>query len=92
MMTVFALVRAPGVTAAETGGASLDDWTYETDADAGTVTLTKYIGTPTAVVIPAGFEIDGQTFATVLKCGTVFRANTNVKSVTIGGGVSFLNN
>ena len=92
MMTVFALVRAPGATAAETGGASLDDWTYETDADAGTVTLTKYIGTPTAVVIPACFEIDGQTFATVLKCGTVFRANTNVKSVTIGGGVSFLNN
>lgn len=80
------------VTSTAAGGEPIEDWNYTVDEDASTVTLTKYVGTATAVTVPDSFEIDGSTYGTVLACGTVFRANTSIKSVTLAGGVAFLNN
>lgn len=78
--------------AAQTGGSALDDWNYTVDEEAGTVTLTKYIGAADSVTVPAGFEVQGRNYDTVLASQTVFRANTGLKSVTIGEGVRFSNN
>ena len=80
------------VTAAQTGGSALTEWNYTVDEETGTVTLTKYIGSADSVTVPARFELQDRNYDTVLSSQTVFRANTGLRSVTIGEGVGFLNN
>ena len=88
---LLALVLIPAA-AAQTGGSALTEWEYTLDEEAGTVTLTKYIGDADSVTVPASFEAQGQTSGTVLASATVFRANTALKSVAIGDGVRFSGN
>ena len=76
---------------AQTGGEALEDWRYRLDENDGTIILTGYIGEAAAVSVPDSFEIDGQTRGTVLASGTVFRANTAIRSVTLSAGVRFMN-
>ena len=74
------------------GGMSLEDWNFELDEDAGDVVLTKYIGEAAVVEVPDSFEIDEQSYDTVLASETVFRANADISSVTLSYGVRFSNN
>ena len=80
------------IAAAQTGGASPEEWEYTVDEEAGTVTLTRYIGDADSVTVPASFSVQGQVYDTVLASTTVFRANTSLKAVGINAGVGFLNN
>ncbi len=80
------------VAAAETGGSTLAEWDHTVDEEACTVTLTKYIGEADSVTVPASFEVQDRIYGTVLASTTVFRANTDLRSVVIGEGVIFLNN
>ena len=80
------------VASAQTGGSAPEEWNYTLDEEAGTVTLTKYIGSADSVTVPASFDVEGREYGTVLASQTVFRANTGLKAVTIGAGVRFLNN
>ena len=79
------------VAAAQTGSLTLAEWDHTVDEEAGTVTLTKYIGDAGSVTVPAGFEVQGRNYAAVLASQTAFRANADLKSVTISQGVGFLN-
>ena len=72
-------------------GEVLTDWEYTVDDESGSVTLSKYIGEGSDVVVPAGFELGGRIYDTLAVSGTVFRGNTIVKSVTISEGVGFVN-
>ena len=74
----------------QTGGESIEDWNFDLDEEAGTVILTKYIGEAAVVTIPDSFVIGEKTYGTVLASQTVFRANTVITSVTLSGGVRFL--
>lgn len=79
--------------AAETpDDAALQDWSYTLDDEAGTIILTQYVGESAVVTVPGSFEVEGQTYNTVLDTATVFRANTVIRSVTLSAGVRFLNN
>ena len=73
----------------QTGGVSLDDWSYETDEEGGSVILTQYIGEAAEVTVPGSFTIQDQSYDTVLNSATVFRANSGIRSVALGAGVSF---
>ena len=65
------------------------DWNYVLD-DSGIITLTKYVGTATAVTVPGSFDIEGRRYATELYSPTVFRGNTTLQSVTLEAGVGFM--
>ena len=90
LAAVFVLLLIPSA-AAQTGGTAPEEWTYTLDADAGTITLTKYVGDAAAVTVPASFTIDGQIYDTVLASTTVFRANSALQSAVIQSGVRFAN-
>ena len=89
MMPLMAVSAAANDSPAA-GGASIGDWEYYIDSETGDAVLTKYIGTAAVVTVPDSFEIQGESYGTVLTSGTVFRGNTAVTSVTLGGGVRFL--
>lgn len=81
----FCLTLAlPAAAAGEKGGASLADWNYQLNKDEGVVLLKKYVGTDKTVTVPSSFRLGGRTYDTVLYSNTVFRANTNITSVTLG--------
>ena len=88
-MLVLLLIPA---AAAQTGGSALTEWNYTLDDEAGTLTLSKYVGSADSVTVPASFEVQGQEYGTVLASTTVFRANASLKSVTIPEGVAFSGN
>ena len=92
LLAAFVVLTLLPTAAAQTGGSSLTEWNYTVDEEAGTVTLTKYIGSADAVTVPASFEAQDRNYAAVLASQTVFRGNTALKSVKIGAGVRFLNN
>ena len=93
LLLCLAAVLLPVTAArAETeGGVALEDWEYTLDAEAGTVTLNKYVGTATDVTVPGTFEVGEQSYTTVVNSQTIFRANTAIKTVTLSSGVGFLN-
>ncbi len=91
LAALIALMLLP-VAAAEAGGSALAEWNYTVNEEAGTVILTKYIGSADSVTVPASFDVQGQIYDTVLASTTAFRANTVLKTITISEGVKFLNN
>ena len=91
LAALIALLSLP-TAAAQTGGLTLAEWDHTIDEEAGTVTLTKYIGDADSVTVPAGFAVQGQNYAAVLASQTAFRANVGLRSVVICAGVRFLNN
>ena len=92
LLTAFIALLLIPTAAAQTGGSALAEWDYTVDEEAGTVTLAKYIGGADTVTVPAGFDVQGQMYDTVLASTTVFRANTILKTVVLCEGVGFLNN
>lgn len=90
MVLIFLPVTAAAESpASQNGGTVIDDWEYTPDDDAGTVTLTRYIGDASVVTVPGSFMIDDRSYAAVLASQTVFRGNTSVTSVTLESGVGF---
>ena len=75
--------------AAGTGGTYLEDWNYDLDEEAHIVNLTKYIGEADVVEVPGSFEIQEESYDTVIAAETVFRGNTEIQSVTLSSAVSF---
>ena len=71
---------------------ALENFEYTLDAETGTVTLTKYIGTGAAVVVAPIYAVDGVTYTTVLDTATVFRDNTTITSAKLYDGVKFKDN
>ncbi|MEE1329391.1 MAG: BspA family leucine-rich repeat surface protein, partial [Oscillospiraceae bacterium] len=71
---------------------ALSSFEYTVDAQAGTVLLSKYIGTEKTVVVPPFYTVDGTVYKTVLDSTTVFYQNTNITDVKLYEGVSFANN
>ena len=92
LLLAVALLPAGLARAEAEGVAELADWEYTLDAEAGTVTLNKYVGTATAVTVPGAFTVEEQSYSTVVNSQTIFRGNTEINSVTLEAGVSFLNN
>ena len=90
LLMVFSALPAAYLPAAaeETGGLTLADWQYSVYEKTGTVRLTKYIGEADTVIVPAAFEAEGKTYASVL-CDGAFQYNQTLKSVTMCEGVSF---
>ncbi len=76
--------------AGETSGAP-EDFDYTLDEEKHCVVLSRYTGSSPAVTVPGAYEINGQSWRTVLDSETVFRGNTTLTSVTVGAGVGFLN-
>lgn len=91
IMTLSVFAAVP-ITASAAGEASLEDWEYTIDDETASVILTKYIGDSGAVTVPGSFQIADSVYDAVLNCATVFRANTDVTSITLSEGVGFLNN
>ena len=73
----------------QTGGVSIDDWSYLLDDEGGSVILNQYIGEASAVTVPGSFTIEDRSYDTVLNSATVFRDNTGIVSVTLSAGVGF---
>lgn len=71
---------------------SPEDFTFTVDEDNKTIILSEYKGSSDSVTVAAEYEIDGQSYTTVLDSMTVFIKNVSIKSVKICDGVTFLNN
>ena len=80
------------VDPAATEGTALDDFEYTLDADSETLTLTKYIGTDTAVTVADVYVVDEKAYHPILDAATLFRGNTTITSVTVGSGADYLDN
>ena len=81
-----------GVDPEAIAGTGLENFEYTLNQDSKTVTLTKYIGTETAVIIPDLFVVNDVIYRPVLDSATLFRGNTTITSVTIGAGAAYKDN
>ena len=90
IVAVMIMSLLPVISFAADGDTPYTDFTYTVSGS--TVTLTKYKGTATAVVVAGSYVINGVTCTTYLDSKTVFTGNTKIKSVTLKSGVKFKDN
>lgn len=68
-----------------------DDYTYVIDEENSTITLTKYNGSSTEVLVPATATIDDKTYNVIVVGGSTSKAlfsnNENITKVTFENGV-----
>lgn len=80
------------VETSENSETALDAFEYTVDEALKTVTLTRYIGTDSEVVLPDFYIIEGVSYHPVLDSSMVFRGNTIITSVVIGAKAGYKDN
>ena len=90
IVVVMMLSLLPAISFAADGDTPYTDFEYSISGS--NITLGKYKGTATTVVVPGSYVINGTTYTTVLNTDTAFKQNTSIKSVTLKSGIKFKNN
>ena len=90
IVVIMIMALLPAISFAADGDTPYTDFTYTVSGS--TVTLTKYNGAATTVVVPGSYVINGVTCTTYLDSEAVFTKNTKITSVTLKSGVKFKNN
>lgn len=89
---LLCLSQVPVISFADAAVTPLSDFTFTLDAEKGIVTLTKYTGADSTVVVAGSYTVDGVTYATLLDSTSVFLRNSVITSVTVQDGVGLANN
>lgn len=92
---ILCLCQLPVISfadAAQTAVTPLSDFTFTLNNEDNTVTLTKYTGSDSIVIVAGSYTVDGVSYATFLDSTSVFIYNSVITSVTVQGGVRLANN